>query len=134
MAKMSLQLVGSLIITTRKNHQTSCIHTELSIGTTKSQFKSARVGARSRDVSPDTHYSICSHSHSPNLRATTLRRTCSQTRFMNENLSSSLRLCSTLKNSRKSLVVVWKNLPTGGPLDTQTYPRVNLRILGTTTG
>ena len=24
-------------------------------------------------------------------------------------------------------MVVWKNLPTGGPLDTQTYPRVNLK-------
>ena len=30
-------------------------------------------------------------------------------------------------NSGKSAVVVWKNLPTGGPLDTQTYPRVNLK-------
>ena len=29
--------------------------------------------------------------------------------------------------SGKSSVVVWKNLPTGGPLDTQTYPRVNLK-------
>ena len=29
---------------------------ELSIETTKSQFKTARVWARSRDVSPDMHY------------------------------------------------------------------------------
>ena len=100
----------------------------------KSPFKTARVGASSRDVSPDIHYSFCSDSHSPNLRAATRQRTCSQTRYMNENLSSSLRLYSTLKNSGKSLVVVWKNLPTGGPLDTQTYPRVNLSILGTTLG
>ena len=101
--------------------------TELSIDATKSQFKTARVGASSRDVSPDIHYSIFSDSHSPNLRAATCRRTCSRTCSMNENLSSSLRLYSTLKNSGKSSVVVWKNLPTGGPLDTQTYPRVNLK-------
>ena len=24
-------------------------------------------------------------------------------------------------------MVIWKNLPTGGPLDTQTYPRLNLK-------
>ena len=110
------------------------IVTELSIDATKSQFKTATVGARSRDVSPDIHYSIFSDSHSPNLRAAPCRRTCSQTRYMNENLSSLLRLYSTLKNSGKSSVVVWKNLPMGGPLDTQTYPRVNLSILGTTLG
>ena len=46
---------------------------------------------------------------------------------MSENWSSSLRLDLSLKNSGKSLVVVWKNLPTGGPLDTQTYPRVILK-------
>ena len=46
---------------------------------------------------------------------------------MNENLSSSLRLYLSLKNNGKSSVVVWKNLPTSGPLDTQTYPRVNLK-------
>ena len=46
-------------------------------------------------------------------------RTCSQT-------CSQTLLHSTLINSGKSSVVVWKNLPTGGPLDTQTYPRVNL--------
>ena len=50
-------------------------------------------------------------------------RTC----YMSENWSSSLRLNLSLKNSGKSLVVVWKNLPTGGPLDTQTYPRVILK-------
>ena len=100
---------------------------ELSIDAMKSQFKAARVGARSRDVSPDIHYSVCSDSHSPNLRASTCRRICSQTRYMNKNLSTSLRLHSTLKNSGKSSVVVWKNLPTGGPWDTQAYPRVNLK-------
>ena len=63
-------------------------------------------------------------------------RTCSRThkRYMNENFISSLRLYLSLKNSGKSSVVVWKNLPTGGPADTQTYPRVNLSILGTTLG
>ena len=30
-------------------------------------------------------------------------------------------------NSGKSAVAVWKNLPSGGPLDTQIYPRVNLK-------
>ena len=30
-------------------------------------------------------------------------------------------------NSGKSAVVVWKNLPYGGPKDTQIYPRVNLK-------
>ena len=34
--------------------------TEFSIEPTKYQFKTAKVGARSRDVSPDKHYSICS--------------------------------------------------------------------------
>ena len=104
-----------------------CILTELSIDATKSQFKTARVGARSRDVSQDVHYRIFSDSHSPDLRAATPQRTCPQTCYTNENLSSSLRLYSTLKNSGKSPVVVWKSLPTGGPLDTQTYPRVNLK-------
>ena len=107
---------------------------ELSIDATKSQFKAARVGARSHDVSPDIHYSVCSDLYSPNLRAATCRRMCSQTRYMKENLSSSLGLYSNLKNSGKSSVVVLKNLPTGGPLDTKTYPRVNLSILGTTLG
>ena len=103
------------------------VSTELSIDATKSQFKSARVEASRRDVSPDIHYSVCSDLHSPNLRAATRRHTCSRTRYVNKNLSSSLRLCSTLKNSSKSSVVVWKNLPTGGPLDAQTYPRVILK-------
>ena len=40
----------------------------------KSEFKPVRVLARSRDVSPDVHYSICSDSHSPNLRAAMQRR------------------------------------------------------------
>ena len=62
------------------------------------------------------------------------RARAARTRYMNKNWSSSLRLDLSLKNSGKSLVVVWKNLPTGGPLDTQTYPRVNLSILGTTLG
>ena len=96
-------------------------------------FKTARVGARSRDVSPDIHYSVRSDLHSPNLRTATRRRMCSRTPYMNENLSSSLRLYSTLKNSGKSSVVVWKNLLTGGPKDTQIYPRVSLSIQGTTT-
>ena len=110
------------------------IATELSIDATKSQFKSARAWVRGHDVSPDIPYSICSHLHSPNLCAATRRDTCSQICYMNENLSSLLRLYSTLKNSGKSSVFVWKNLPTGGPLDTQTNPRVNLSILGTTLG
>ena len=110
------------------------IYPELSIDSTESQFRTARVGARSRDVSPHIHYSIFSDSHSPNFRAATRRHTCSRNRYMNKNLSSLLRLYSTLKNIGKSSVVVWKNLPTGGPLDTQTYPRVNLSILGTTLG
>ena len=50
-----------------------------------------------------------------------------RTHCMSENWSSSLRLDLSLKNSGKSSVVVWKNLPTGGPLDTQTYPRVHLK-------
>ena len=103
------------------------LQSELSIDATKSQFKTARVGASSRDVSPDIHYCFCSDSHSPNHRTATRQRTCSQTRNMKENLSISLRLYSTLKNSGKSSVVIRKNLPTGGPLDTQTYPRVNMK-------
>ena len=95
------------------------------IGTQRHTFPS-QVGARGRDVSPDIHYSIFSDSHSPNLRAATRWCTCSRTRYMNENLSSSLRLYSTLKNSGKSSVVVWKNLPTG----TQTYPQVLRLTLG----
>ena len=107
---------------------------------------SVRVSAKSRDFSPDINYSICCDSHSPNLRAAIqhrailrMRRTtaaapvhgpvhgpararAAQTRYMNENWSSSLRLDLSLKNSGKSSVVVWKNLPTGDPLDTQTTP------------
>ena len=55
------------------------------------------------------------------------RARAARTRYMSENWSSSLRLDLSLTNSGKSLVVVWKNLPTGGPLDTQTYPRVILK-------
>ena len=43
------------------------LRAELSIDATKSQFKTARVGARSRNVSSDIHYSIFSDLHSPNL-------------------------------------------------------------------
>ena len=38
------------------------------------------------------------------------------------------------KKLRKKIAVVWKNLPMGGLLDTQTYPWVNLSILETTLG
>ena len=55
------------------------------------------------------------------------RARAARTRYMNENWSSSLCLDLSMKNSRKSSVVVWKNLPTDGTLDTQTYPRVNLK-------
>ena len=99
------------------------IKPELSIDATKSQFNTARVGARSLNVSPDIHYSICSDSHSPNLRAATRRRTCSRTRYMNKNMSSSLRLYSTLKNSGKSSVLSGK-----------VYPRVVPWILRLTLG
>ena len=78
---------------------------ELSKDATKSPFKTARVRARSLVVSPDIHYRVCSDLHLPNLRAATPRRTCSRTNYMNKNLSSLLRLYSTLKNSGKSSVV-----------------------------
>ena len=39
----------------------------------KSEFKPVKVWARSRDVSLDIHYSICSDSHSPNLPAASCR-------------------------------------------------------------
>ena len=55
------------------------------------------------------------------------RARAAQTCYMNENWSSSLRLDLSLKNSGKSLVVVWKNLPAGDPLDTQNYPQVNMK-------
>ena len=48
------------------------------------------------------------------------RTHAAQTRYMNKNWSSSLRRDLSLKTSGKSSVVVWKKLPTGGPLDTQT--------------
>ena len=35
--------------------------------------------------------------------------------------------CECGINSGKSAVVVWKNLPKGGPKDTKIYPRVNLK-------
>ena len=47
---------------------------DFSIDAMKSEFKTVRVWARSRDVSADVHYSICSDSHSPNLRAAMQRR------------------------------------------------------------
>ena len=108
------------------------------IDPTQSEFKAVRVWARSREVFPDIHYSICSDSHSPNLRATMQRHavlrmrrtaagactcprrmhrpaagTCSQTCHMDENLSSSLRLYLSLTNSGKSSV------------DSVDHPRVN---------
>ena len=36
--------------------------TDFRIDPTKSEFKTVRVWARSREVSPDIHYSICSDS------------------------------------------------------------------------
>ena len=53
------------------------------------------------------------------------RARAARTRYMSENWSSSLGLALSLKNSGKSSVVVWKNLPTGGLLDTRDFPRAS---------